>query len=174
MVSACPKYVSRHPRTLSITSPPPPSLSGPTGSPTRCLGRFCLYIPPPTPLSLSLNSPISLSAGKKATRRKHGSVSVLAGGGCGGGCGGSSMSLMVVPPRRNCFLPSPPPHHPAVSAPYSSSLPSPRLTLVSGVHGPFVQCCFTSTETIKTIRDGEPRTSTTTFTQLWSSDLCPL
>ena len=33
-----------------------------------------------------------------------------------------------------------------------------------------VQCCFTSTETIRTIRDGEPRTATSTFTQLLSSE----
>ena len=33
-----------------------------------------------------------------------------------------------------------------------------------------VQCCFTSTETVRTIRDGEPRTSTSTFTQLLNSD----
>ena len=33
-----------------------------------------------------------------------------------------------------------------------------------------VQCCFTSTETIRLIRDGEPRTATSTFTQLLSSD----
>ena len=33
-----------------------------------------------------------------------------------------------------------------------------------------LQCCFTSTETIKTIRDGEPRTVTSTFTQLLSHD----
>ena len=32
-----------------------------------------------------------------------------------------------------------------------------------------VQCCFTSTETVRTIRDGEPRTATSTFTQLLSS-----
>ena len=32
----------------------------------------------------------------------------------------------------------------------------------------FVQCCFTYTETIRTVRDGEPRTSTSTFTQLLS------
>ena len=32
-----------------------------------------------------------------------------------------------------------------------------------------VQCCFTSTETIRTIRDGEPRTSTSTLTHLLSS-----
>ena len=31
------------------------------------------------------------------------------------------------------------------------------------------QCCFTSTETIRTIRDGEPWTATSTFTQLLSS-----
>ena len=38
---------------------------------------------------------------------------------------------------------------------------------------PRVQCCFTSTETVRTIRDGdsEPRTSTSTFTQLLSSVL---
>ena len=32
-----------------------------------------------------------------------------------------------------------------------------------------VQCCFTSTETIRTIRDGEPMTATSTSTQLLSS-----
>ena len=32
-----------------------------------------------------------------------------------------------------------------------------------------IQRCFTSTETIKTIRDGEPRTSTSSFKQLLSS-----
>ena len=32
-----------------------------------------------------------------------------------------------------------------------------------------VRCCFTSTETERTTRDGEPRTSTSTFTQLLSS-----
>ena len=39
-----------------------------------------------------------------------------------------------------------------------------------------IQCCFTFTETIKTttesirtVRDGEPRTATSTFTQLLSS-----
>ena len=31
------------------------------------------------------------------------------------------------------------------------------------------KCCFTSTETIRTIRDVEPRTATSTFTQLLSS-----
>ena len=34
-----------------------------------------------------------------------------------------------------------------------------------------VQCRFTSTETIRTVRDGEPRTATSTFTQLLSSEL---
>ena len=34
-----------------------------------------------------------------------------------------------------------------------------------------LQCCFTSTETMRTTREGQPRTSTTpTFTQLHSSD----
>ena len=32
-----------------------------------------------------------------------------------------------------------------------------------------VQCCFTSTETIRTFRDWEPRTATPTFTQLLNS-----
>ena len=32
-----------------------------------------------------------------------------------------------------------------------------------------VLCCFTSTETLRLIRDGEPRTATSTFTQLQSS-----
>ena len=35
------------------------------------------------------------------------------------------------------------------------------------------RCCFTSTETIRTIRDGEPRTATSTFTQLRSSETHP-
>ena len=33
-----------------------------------------------------------------------------------------------------------------------------------------IQCCFTSTKTTRTIRDGEPRTTTSTFTQLLSSE----
>ena len=32
-----------------------------------------------------------------------------------------------------------------------------------------VQCCFAFTETLQTIRDGEPRSATSTFTQLLSS-----
>ena len=32
----------------------------------------------------------------------------------------------------------------------------------------FVQCCFTPTETLRTIRDGVPRTATSTFTQVLS------
>ena len=32
-----------------------------------------------------------------------------------------------------------------------------------------LQCCFTSTETIRLIRDGVPRTADSTFTQLQSS-----
>ena len=34
----------------------------------------------------------------------------------------------------------------------------------------FVQCRFTSSETVRTIRDGETRTSTSTLTQLLSSE----
>ena len=34
-----------------------------------------------------------------------------------------------------------------------------------------IQCCFTSTETMKLIRDGESRTATSTFTQLLSTSL---
>ena len=33
-----------------------------------------------------------------------------------------------------------------------------------------VQCCFTSTETVRTIRDGDPRMATFTVTQLLSSE----
>ena len=36
-----------------------------------------------------------------------------------------------------------------------------------------VQCFFTSTETTRTISDGEPRTATSTFTQLLSSAIVP-
>ena len=35
----------------------------------------------------------------------------------------------------------------------------------------FSLCCFTSTETIRAIGDGKPRTATSTFTQLPSSDV---
>ena len=44
----------------------------------------------------------------------------------------------------------------------------------------FFTCCFTSTETVRTVRDREPRTSTSTFTQRLSSALvvvvvcCPI
>ena len=34
-----------------------------------------------------------------------------------------------------------------------------------------VQCCFTSTEIVMIVRDGEPRTATLTFTQLLSSEV---
>ena len=34
-----------------------------------------------------------------------------------------------------------------------------------------VQCCFTSTETIRLVRDGEPRTATSTVTRLLSFDV---
>ena len=33
-----------------------------------------------------------------------------------------------------------------------------------------LMCCFTSTETVRTIRDGEPRTTTSTFTQFLGSE----
>ena len=40
-------------------------------------------------------------------------------------------------------------------------------------HAPLlvVHCCFTSTETVRIIRDGGPKTSTSSFTQLLSSDM---
>ena len=38
--------------------------------------------------------------------------------------------------------------------------------MVVGLGG---QCCFTATETRRPIRDGKPRTATSTFTQLLSS-----
>ena len=37
-----------------------------------------------------------------------------------------------------------------------------------------VQCCFTSTETVRTVRVGELRTPTSTFTQLLNSDCLPV
>ena len=47
----------------------------------------------------------------------------------------------------------------------------PRLSqLLSSEAFEFVQCCFTSTEDVRTVRDGEPRTSTSTLTQLLNSD----
>ena len=48
----------------------------------------------------------------------------------------------------------------------------PAQSLKSRAHCPpatRVHCCFTSTDTIGTIRDGEPRTATSTFTQFLSS-----
>ena len=41
--------------------------------------------------------------------------------------------------------------------------------LRTGFRDKLVECCFTVTETIGLIRDGEPRTATSTFTQLLSS-----
>ena len=41
-------------------------------------------------------------------------------------------------------------------------------SLLGGGGGGRAHCCFTSTETIRTVRDGEPRTITSTFTQLLS------
>ena len=47
-----------------------------------------------------------------------------------------------------------------------------RTTVVVVVAVVQVQCCFTSTETVRTIRDGEPRTATSTFTRaLWRYSL---
>ena len=42
---------------------------------------------------------------------------------------------------------------------------------VPEIFSEFRLCCFTSTETIRTIRDGEPRTATSTSTQLLSSEM---
>ena len=41
---------------------------------------------------------------------------------------------------------------------------------VTGLENSFGQCCFTSTEIVKTIRDRGPRTSTSSFTPFVSSD----
>ena len=46
--------------------------------------------------------------------------------------------------------------------------PDQTSSLGSSLHL-LLQCCSTSTETVRTIRGGEPRTSTSTFTQLLSS-----
>ena len=37
-----------------------------------------------------------------------------------------------------------------------------------------VQCCCTSPKTVRSIRDRKPRTATSTFTQLLSSDAVPV
>ena len=47
--------------------------------------------------------------------------------------------------------------------------PRPRLDKVQSWRCS-IQCCFTSIETVQTIWGGEPRTSTSTFTQLLSSE----
>ena len=47
----------------------------------------------------------------------------------------------------------------------SSTYPPQRLTARQTGK---VQCCFTSTQTTKRIRDGEPRTATSTFTSSWA------
>ena len=44
-----------------------------------------------------------------------------------------------------------------------------RVLASSTENEKLVQCCFTSTETIVTVRDGEPRTAASTFTQLLNS-----
>ena len=46
-----------------------------------------------------------------------------------------------------------------------------RHSVVTHTSISFFQCCFTSTETIRPIRDGEPRTPASTFTQLLNSDV---
>ena len=46
-----------------------------------------------------------------------------------------------------------------------------KMILVAAPANGVVQCCFTSTETVRTIRDGEPRTATSIFTQLLSSEI---
>ena len=49
-----------------------------------------------------------------------------------------------------------------------SSIPNSSYGL-RGCKVTMTRCCFTSTETARLIRDGEPRTATSTFTQLLSS-----
>ena len=46
---------------------------------------------------------------------------------------------------------------------------SSRLTALACDSAVSVLCCFTSTETLRLIRDGEPRTATSIFTHLLSS-----
>ena len=46
-----------------------------------------------------------------------------------------------------------------------------RLPIVRLCGASSVQCCFMSIETIRTIRDGETRMATSTFTQLLSSEM---
>ena len=51
-----------------------------------------------------------------------------------------------------------------------STSPSKKKKRWGGGRGALIQCCFTSTETVRFIRDGELRTATSTFTQLMSYD----
>ena len=53
---------------------------------------------------------------------------------------------------------------PGQPGPSSPSPPSRNLACI------FFKCCFTSAETIQTIRGGDPRTAVSTFTQILSSD----
>ena len=50
-----------------------------------------------------------------------------------------------------------------------------RLETVSVLVSTFlIHCCFTSTETMRFTRDGEPRTATSTFRQLLNSQYISL
>ena len=44
------------------------------------------------------------------------------------------------------------------------------ITTETKTQAVLVECCFTSTETVGLFRDGEPRTATSTLTQLLSSE----
>ena len=75
--------------------------------------------------------------------------------------------------RRTDTVIQPPPHppfpilHPVLWLTESDRRPfSTEFRSSSAVQD---QCCFTSTETVKTIRDGEPRTATSAFSQLLST-----
>ena len=79
------------------------------------------------------------------------------------------LTAYITPSPRWALLPEP--ANPAVDKRvncYTSLSPRRRFQSESEVQ---VHCCSTSTETmLRTIRDGEPRTATSTFTQLLSSD----
>ena len=100
--------------------------------------------------------------------------------------GGDSIVLGIIPfPPPPPLLPLPPPTPPHKHLLGSRSPPvllrsqsqasnksnegrKRGLLLLSSV---LLQCCFASTETVRTIMDGESRTATSTFTQLLSSVL---
>ena len=86
------------------------------------------------------------------------------GGGGGGGCFTHPRPASVLWARKCRITTITDTRLPSRKTPYLSSIEGRVLTNSQ------VQCCLKSTETVRTVRDGEPRTATSTLTQLLSSD----